>query len=182
MLDLPPHYIYSTPLCLPVLFFPFSFFFAFTFLIDRSIHFTPQPIVMLPNDVPSPPCSPSRLVHAMEDREGIVAKQCWDGASTNEKDHLLHSQPPSPIAAINLVSASRSTPRPLNRQRSFVGLRPFPAKTPSMTLIRHRSTSCLKKTASDVHLLPRLEKENANLPPQVCTYAVTCIHGTSTIS
>lgn len=122
---------------------------------------------MLPNDVPSPPCSPSRLVHAMENREGIVAKQCWDDVLKKDNDNLLHNQPPSPITANNLVSASRSTPRQLHRQRSFVGLRPFPSRAPSMTLIRHRSTSCLKKTASDVHLLPRLEKENANLPPQV---------------
>ena len=125
---------------------------------------------MLPNDVPSPPCSPSRLVHAMENREGIVAKQCWDDVCANNNDHLLHSRPPSPLTATNLVSASRSTPRQLHRQRSFAGLRPFPTKTPSMTLIRHRSTSCLKKSASNIHLLPRLEKENANLPPQVCTH------------
>lgn len=51
---------------------------------------------------------------------------------------------------------------------------PNPTRNPSMTYTRRRahsgvghSTTVPNSTNVDVRLLPRLEEENANLPPQV---------------
>ncbi|KAI8384488.1 rab-GTPase-TBC domain-containing protein [Radiomyces spectabilis] len=64
---------------------------------------------------------------------------------------------------LRLTIPSKSTPYQARRRPSMT---PTPTRTPSMTLSqRRRAVPCHYKP-SDLKLLPRLEEENANLPPQ----------------
>lgn len=67
------------------------------------------------------------------------------------------------------AASSQSTPFQPRRRKTSFGVNPTPTRTPSMTLHHRRraGSSVGQKPATDVRLLPRLEEENANLPPQV---------------
>ncbi|KAI9250959.1 rab-GTPase-TBC domain-containing protein [Phascolomyces articulosus] len=114
-----------------------------------------------PNDVVSsttPPASPSKLVHALNKSEATQQHQ-------QKKQQTM-------------MSSSKSTPfQPHRRIRTTsFGVGPTPTRAPSMTIHQRRRTASgaghlnnsitINNNKPDVQLLPRLEEENANLPPQ----------------
>ncbi|KAI8141101.1 rab-GTPase-TBC domain-containing protein [Fennellomyces sp. T-0311] len=101
---------------------------------------------MANDDIPS---SPSKLVHALHKSEAVAQQ---------------HTQP------ADLVTSSKSTPFNRRMRTTSFGVGPTPTRAPSMTLHQRRRTASgaghLNSPKPDVRLLPRLEEENANLPPQ----------------
>ncbi|KAI9485147.1 rab-GTPase-TBC domain-containing protein [Zychaea mexicana] len=118
-----------------------------------------------PNDTPQQPTSPSKLVHALHKSEQQAA------TTAVQQQHKQK---------YNTIASSKSTPfQPHRRIRTTsFGIGPTPTRAPSMTLHHRRRTASgaghLDSNANnnssnnkpDVQLLPRLEEENANLPPQ----------------
>ncbi|KAI7880417.1 TBC-domain-containing protein, partial [Lichtheimia hyalospora FSU 10163] len=116
---------------------------------------------MPPNDdlCLSPPASPSKLAGAWQQREATLGIQ--------------QQQPIDPTSS-SALNTSKSTPFQHHRRlrTTSFGMGPTPTRAPSMTLHQRRRTASNaghgsnNKPVSDVRLLPRLEEENANLPPQ----------------
>lgn len=125
---------------------------------------------MPPNDdlVLSPPSSPSKLAGAWQQREATVGI------------HPQQQIDPTTPSSSSALNSSKSTPFQHHRRlrTTSFGMGPTPTRTPSMTLHQRRRTASNvghgsnNKAVSDVRLLPRLEEENANLPPQVNTPAL----------
>lgn len=125
---------------------------------------------MPPNDdlALSPPASPSKLAGAWQQREAALGTQ-------QQQQHVDPTS--SSTSSSSALNSSKSTPFQHHRRlrTTSFGMGPTPTRAPSMTLHQRRRTASnaghgsINKAVSDVRLLPRLEEENANLPPQVKT-------------
>lgn len=129
---------------------------------------------MPPNDdlALSPPASPSKLAGAWQQREAALGTQ-----QQQQQQHVDPSSSSATTSSSSALNSSKSTPFQHHRRlrTTSFGMGPTPTRAPSMTLHQRRRTASnaghgsINKAVSDVRLLPRLEEENANLPPQVKT-------------
>ena len=134
--------------------------------MEEEVIMSPPPNDALPSAATTPPASPSKLVHSLNKSEATQQQQQQQQQKENkQKQHTLLS--------------SKSTPfQPHRRIRTTsFGVGPTPTRAPSMTIHQRRRTASgvgqlnsnitISNNKPDVQLLPRLEEENANLPPQV---------------
>ncbi|KAG2224252.1 hypothetical protein INT45_000283 [Circinella minor] len=120
---------------------------------------SPPPNDTVLSTTATPPASPSKLVHALNKSDATQQER-----ENKQKQQTLLSSKSTPFQAHRRI-----------RTTSF-GVGPTPTRAPSMTIHQRRRTASgagqlnnsitINNNKPDVQLLPRLEEENANLPPQ----------------